>query len=79
MPTDGWQVRFSAWLDHTAATVERGLSWMPGWIQGLLIMAALAALVWYGVRSRARRPSEPRDAARTEDPSCFEPSMEETT
>lgn len=50
MPTNGWQVRFTAWLDHQAATVERALSALPPWLPAFVIFAALALLVVYAVR-----------------------------
>lgn len=33
--TDGWQVRFTAWLQHAAASVVRALSFIPGWVTTL--------------------------------------------
>lgn len=52
MPTDGWQVRLTAWLGHIAAIVERSLSWLPTWVPALVILIALAALVWFAVSGR---------------------------
>jgi len=91
MPTDGWQVRFTAWLDHTASGVERALAWLPAWIPGLVIVASLVALVWYAIHARSRpnrlaatqaqaaRASGPVQAAETaqaSDVSCCAPPLE---
>ena len=81
MPSDGWQIRFTAWLDHTASSVERGLAWLPTWIPGLLVLASLAALVWYAVHGADRRRTrlEPTESAPTNpasDASCCAPTTE---
>jgi len=65
MPTDGWQVRLTAWLGHAASTVERGLSWMPPWIPALLILASLAWLIWRGVQQRTQDHSVADNASPT--------------
>lgn len=56
MPTNGWQVRFTAWLGHAAATIEKALSWMPPAIPGLLILATLVWFVWRGLKDKSRAP-----------------------
>lgn len=53
MPTDGWQVRFTAWLGHSAASVQDALSWLPPWIPGLVIVAILSWLIWSAIRGPA--------------------------
>ena len=58
MPTDGWQVRFTAWLDHTAANVERGLAWLPAWLPSVAIVSLLVAFVWHAMRARRRTNDE---------------------
>lgn len=68
MPTDGWQVRLTAWLGHIASSVERDLSWMPPWIPGMLILAALAWLIWRGTRPLNRPRSATGDAPSTPAP-----------
>ena len=74
MPTDGWQVRFSAWLDHTASSVQDGLSWLPSWLPPLVIATSLVGLVWFAVRRNiprpeVTRPGTPIRAASSEPPS----------
>ncbi len=54
MPTDGWQIRFTAWLGHSAATVEGALSWLPPWIPGIGIVAILCWLIWHAVHGPTR-------------------------
>lgn len=72
MPTDGWQVRFTAWLDHTAARTEDVLAWLPVWVPGMVILMLLAAFIWFGVRTR--RPSAATaEAAESRAPTMKEP------
>jgi len=54
MPSGGWQVRFTAWLDHLSSTVLRGLSWLPGWLSAIVVFGAMAAFVVLASRSRRR-------------------------
>jgi len=54
MATDGWQVRVSAALTHTATIVRERLAWVPGPVLSALVIGALAYLVVRAVR--ARRP-----------------------
>lgn len=65
MATDGWQVRFTAWLQHTTASVVRALSFLPGWVTTLALAAAFAGLVVFARRRRTPRdtPSTPDHAA----------------
>lgn len=67
MPTNGWQVRFTAWLDHTAALIKDGLAGIPPWLPAAVIVAALGGLVWYAVHSNGR--PVPRAATTPEDAS----------
>lgn len=60
----GWQLRFTAWLDHVGRTVLRALSWLPGAVGTALVFAALAALVVVAARQRRRAHS---GAVSTED------------
>jgi cytochrome c biogenesis protein CcdA len=78
MPTDGWQVRFTAWLDHLSSSVLGGLSWLPGWLSALLVFASLAALVVLAARSRRRAavPLSAGDSAPAADDSCCTTPME---
>lgn len=68
MATDGWQVRFTAWLNHVVAVVLRALTFIPGWVSALAVLGALASLVLLALRRRARhqagpQPSEPTTEA----------------
>ncbi len=54
MATEGWQVRVSAALTHTATIVRESLAWVPGPVLSALVIGALAYLVLRAVR--ARRP-----------------------
>ncbi|MBA3781247.1 MAG: cytochrome c biogenesis protein CcdA [Nocardioides sp.] len=63
MPTDGWQVRFTAWLGHSAATVEVALSWLPPWVPGLAIIAVLSWLIWHAVHHPAGTTRPDSDSA----------------
>lgn len=70
MPTDGWQVRFSARLGHAAAVVERSLGWLPGWVSAIIILAGLTGLLVQSVRRPGRRaPAEPASQPISEDAS----------
>lgn len=71
MPTDGWQVRFTAWLGHRAAMVERSLSWLPTWVAGPVIIAVLAAFIWRATRRTGPVPQpdpDPDPRASTDQP-----------
>lgn len=64
MPTHGWQVSLSAWLQHATAVLTRHLGWVPGWVFGLLVLLALVVLIRSGVRQLRRSPTSehPSDA-----------------
>lgn len=32
MPTEGWQIRASAWLQHVSSATVGTLPWLPGWV-----------------------------------------------
>lgn len=70
MPTEGWQVRFTAWLDHAAATLERNLSDLPTWLPAVAIAAAFVVLVWYAIRSTRRSTTGTALSDVEVDPSC---------
>ena len=53
MPADGWQVRFTAWLGHVAAVVERSLGWLPVWVPAIIILGGLAGVLVLGATPRA--------------------------
>jgi len=52
MATDGWQVRVSAALTHTATIVRDRLAWIPGPVLSALVIGALAYLVLRAIRGR---------------------------
>ncbi|GGO84946.1 hypothetical protein GCM10011584_03720 [Nocardioides phosphati] len=67
MPTDGWQVRLTAWLNHAASRIEAALGWLPPMVPALAIVAALAALVYFAAhraaaRTESRHPVAPTGA-----------------
>ncbi|WEO76059.1 cytochrome c biogenesis protein CcdA [Cryobacterium sp. SO2] len=69
MAPDGWQVRVTAWLNHSAVVIQQSIGFIPGWLSALVVFAALAMLVWKALR--ARRP----DAGHTS--SAIEPDATE--
>lgn len=45
MPTEGWQLRLSAWLQHASSVAADSLSWLPGWvIAATLVLGAVSLL-----------------------------------
>jgi len=76
MPTDGWQVRLTAWLDHSSSTVQNGLSWLPAWVPGLMILAALVGLIWYAIRTSGHPGSTQPQPAEGSELSSSAPSTE---
>ncbi len=52
MATDGWQVQVTAALGHSAAVIQRFLSFAPGWIFTGLIFGTLALLLWKAHRAK---------------------------
>ncbi|MGW3353200.1 cytochrome c biogenesis CcdA family protein [Nonomuraea rubra] len=54
MPASGWQVTFSADLQHAAALVTGALSWLPGWVFALALAAAVVLVI-----RRARKSTRP--------------------
>lgn len=55
MPTEGWQLRLSAWLQHASSVAADALSWLPGWV----IAATLVLGATYLLRRSRRLPSTP--------------------
>ncbi|MGH3907573.1 MAG: cytochrome c biogenesis CcdA family protein [Pseudonocardiaceae bacterium] len=45
MPTEGWQIRASAWLQHLSSVTVDALSWLPGWALAAVLILGLAVLV----------------------------------
>lgn len=62
MPTSGWQVSLSANLQHYAHVLTQWAQTLPGWITGLAVIAALAALAWKGLREAAVPDGEDADS-----------------
>lgn len=52
MATDGWQVQVTAALGHSAAVIQRFLSFAPGWIFTAIIFGTLAFLLWKSRRTK---------------------------
>lgn len=57
MATDGWQVRVSAALTHTATVLREKLAFIPGPVLSALMIAGLVYLVLRAVRARRTDPS----------------------
>lgn len=53
MPTEGWQVRFAADVQHYAAVVTDALAWLPGWAFAVALLAAVAGATAYLRHARA--------------------------
>ncbi|QJY47842.1 cytochrome c biogenesis CcdA family protein [Pseudonocardia broussonetiae] len=62
MATDGWQVRVSAWLQHTATGTAQALDWVPGWVFAVVLVAGFAVALRRGLRTRATRRADLSDA-----------------
>jgi len=56
MPSDGWQTALSAWLQHVSSLALAALSWIPGWVLALVLVAAFGLLI----RRALRAPSRPK-------------------
>ncbi|MDA8318976.1 MAG: cytochrome c biogenesis protein CcdA [Actinomycetota bacterium] len=52
MPSSGWRVSFTAWLEHVSSVTGKALSWLPGWALLLLLAALAVALAATARRSR---------------------------
>lgn len=59
MATNGWQVRFTAWLGHSSARIQEALSGLPPWIPGVVILAVLCWLIWHALRRPAGDADHP--------------------
>lgn len=72
MAPDGWQVEVTAFLNHTAASILRFLSFIPGWVFTIIVFAALAGLLLKALRARkARRDrTQPEGVTTTNEPEC---------
>ncbi|MQA03874.1 MAG: cytochrome c biogenesis protein CcdA [Streptosporangiales bacterium] len=77
MPNTGWRVRFAADLQHAAAVVTEVLGWIPGWVFGLVLLAAAVLLV--RAAFRRTRPPEADDATAADpDPVTTTSTLEES-
>lgn len=73
MPSGGWQVEASVWLQHAASIVGDTLSWLPGWAIGLLLLTG------FGLVARRALRTRPTTRPRTEEsPSCCADTDERT-
>ncbi|MQA13488.1 MAG: cytochrome c biogenesis protein CcdA [Pseudonocardiaceae bacterium] len=63
MPTDGWQIRVSAWLQHTSSVAVDALSWLPGWALAAALALGLVFLVRRATRTRASPTTTPVEEA----------------
>src|SRR5258708_6660516 len=55
MPSSGWQVSFTAWLQHASSVSSKALSWLPGWAVLLALAGLAAGLAAVARRGRLRR------------------------
>ena len=55
MPTEGWQLRVSAWLQHASSVTVDALSWLPGWAFATALVFGLAILLRRAQRARTTR------------------------
>lgn len=53
MPTEGWQLRVSAWLQHVSSATVSALSWLPGWAVVVALLLGSAFLLRRIRRNRA--------------------------
>ena len=63
MPTTGWRITFTADLQHRTSVIAHRLAWLPGWATTLLLLAALAGVLTYVLRTnRSTSPQLRRGA-----------------
>lgn len=74
MPTEGWQVRLAADLQHYAAVVTGTLGWLPGWA-----FAAVLVAVGAGVTAYLRRAGTAPAVDSTDDAALTLDSTQEGT
>jgi len=53
MPSGGWQVEVSVWLQHVASVIGDALSWLPGWAIGLGLLVGFGLVVRRALRTRS--------------------------
>ena len=66
MPSGGWQVGVSVWLQHAASVITHTLSWLPGWA----VVLALATGFGLMVRRASRPRVDDRPGPEATLPSC---------
>lgn len=71
MATAGWQVEVTAALGHTAAVIQRFLSFAPAWIYSISVFVALAVLFRIAMRQSKSKVQLPSHGTEEEGcPSC---------
>jgi hypothetical protein len=70
MASDGWQTRAGAWLQHIATVAAQAVSWVPGWVVALVLVAGLVALLRRALttQSRAADPAFPPEPEAEREP-----------
>jgi cytochrome c-type biogenesis protein len=63
MSSDGWQIRFSAWLQHASTVLADTLGWVPGWAVATVLVAGLAVLLRRALRRETPQHIDPQDRA----------------
>jgi cytochrome c-type biogenesis protein len=58
MPSGGWQIEMSGWLQHVSASALLALSWLPGWAVIAILAGLFAVLIARATRSA--KSSQPR-------------------
>lgn len=72
MATNGWQLEVTAALGHTAAVIQRFLSFAPGWIYSIMVLGAVALLVWMAIKQKTRAaPLENKSVGEEACPNCL--------
>jgi cytochrome c-type biogenesis protein len=61
MPTEGWQLRLGAWLQHVSSVIVGTLSWLPGWLVATVLVAGFAFLLRRALRARPLPPRTDRE------------------
>jgi cytochrome c-type biogenesis protein len=77
MPNSGWQVTLSAHLQHYAHVLAQWAKTLPGWITGIAVAAALAALAWKGLREAAAPAAEDAESRALEISEASRPRLQE--
>jgi cytochrome c-type biogenesis protein len=78
MPNGGWQTQLSAWLQHLSATMLHTLSWIPGWVLALILVAGFGLLIRRALRATPARPALTSTGPDVTDPDRMSALVEET-